>query len=306
MIIFFTLLGKLIPLYFLIAVGWFAGTKLNVQRDSVAHLLIYIIVPIVFFEGVVSAPFTAATIALPFFFFALCSILCLFFLVLSRPLWRDSTKNLAAFATADGNTGYFGIPVALALFGESSLSYIVLGSIGFVLFENTVGYFILTRSDCTVRESILKVLRLPAVYAFIAGLAFHVSSLTLPGGIRETILSLRGAYSVLGMMMIGLGLAGQKLTELDIKLLGFTTIGKFLVWPLVMLGIIALDIRFLHLYGTEVHRVMLLLSMVPLAANTVALSTLAGVQPQKAALAVLTSTIVALFFIPAMAAMFLN
>lgn len=301
MIIFFTLLGKLIPLYILIALGWFAGTMLKVQREAVANLLIYIIVPIVFFEGVVSAPFTASTMTLPLLFVVLCSILCLGFYGVSRIVWRDATRNLAAFATADGNTGYFGIPVALALFGEKSLGYIVLGSIGFVLYENTVGYFILSRSTATVHESIRKVLRLPAVYAFIAGVLFHLSPFALPQAARDAILSLRGAYSVLGMMLIGLGLTGQRLNSIDLKLLGFTTIGKFIVWPVIMLGIIAFDTSVLHLYTTDVHNVMLLLAMVPLAANTVALSTIANVHPGKAAVAVLASTIVALFFIPAMA-----
>jgi predicted permease len=246
-----------------------------------------------------------AAVTLPFFFLALCTILALIFFVLAGFVWKDATRNLAAFATADGNTGYFGIPVALALFGERSLSYIVLGSIGFVLYENTVGYFILARSNSSVRESVRKVLRLPTIFAFIAGLLFQLTPFDIPDALRGGILNVRGAYSMLGMMMIGLGLAGLRLNELDGKLFAFTSLGKFIVWPLVMFGIIAFDVRFLHVYGTEVHQVMLLLSMVPLAANTVALSTLANVHPQKAAMAVLASTIVALFFIPAMAGMFL-
>jgi predicted permease len=100
------------------------------------------------------------------------------------------------------------------------------------------------------------------------------------------------------MMMIGLGLAGRTLAETDVRLLGFTTVAKFVVWPLTMVCILAIDASVTRFYGHDVWPVMLLLSMVPLAANTVAFSNLVNVHPGKAAVAVLTSTLVALVAIP--------
>ncbi len=304
MSLFFILLGKLAWLYALIALGWVAGTVVGVRREPVANLLLYTVSPIVVFEGASTVPLSAATLSLPFLFLVICSILCGVFFAAAKPFWRDGTRNLAAFASADGNTGYFGIPVALALLGERSLGFIVLGSLGFLLYESTVGFYVLARGNFSMRESVRKMLRLPLLYAFVAGLLFQLLHLPLPEGAASVLANVRGAYSVLGMMVIGLGLTGLSVSAFDCRLLLFTGIAKFLVWPLVILGILSFDAAFTHVFSQEIQRVVLLLSVVPLAANTVILSTVLDVQPRKAAIAVLVSTLLALAVIPAMAILF--
>ncbi len=298
------LIGKLVWLYLLILLGWVAGTVVRVHREPIANLLLYILSPIVVFEGASTVSLTAANLSLPFFFLCLCSILCGIFFLAAKPLWRDGTRNLAAFASADGNTGYFGIPVALVLLGRESLGLIVLGSLGFLLYESTVGFFVLARGNFSVAESLRKLLRLPLLYAFVAGLLFQWFHLSLPGGASGILESARGAYSVLGMMVIGLGLTGLTLTAVDMRLLLFTGVAKFFIWPLVLLGFLQVDTVFLHVFSPEAHRVMLLLSAVPLAVNTVILSTVLQVQPRKAAVAVLVSTLLALLVIPLIALWF--
>jgi hypothetical protein len=126
----------------------------------------------------------------------------------------------------------------------------------------------------------------------------------MPEGAPAVLANVRGAYSVLGMMVIGLGLTGLDLSAVDVRLLSFTSITKFLVWPLIVIGLIRLDDSFFRFFTGDMHKAMLLLSVVPLAVNTVILSTVLGVQPRKAAVAVFMSTLLALFVIPIMATFF--
>jgi hypothetical protein len=72
-----------------------------------------------------------------------------------------------------------------------------------------------------------------------------------------------------------------------------------------MVGLIFLDRYFLHIFGEDVHGVMLLMGIVPLAVNTVVYSSALNVHPEKAAVAVLVSTLIALPFIPFMTVLFL-
>lgn len=298
MAIFVVLLLKLLPLYVFIALGYLAGVFLHVQRDSVAFLLLYILSPIVVFEGARTVSLQGETLVLPLFFFLFCSILCLLFYALSSFVWRDGTRNLAAFASADGNTGYFGIPVALALFSPSILGVVVLGSIGFVLYESTLGFFVLARGNCSLRETLRKVLGLPLLYAFAVGILCNVLHIGLPETITTVMLDVRGAYAILGMLVIGLGLAGLGRSSVDLRLVGFTSVAKFVMWPLLMIGVLSFDGHVLHFFSTDSRHVMLLLSIVPLAVNTVALSSVARSHPEKAALAVLCSTLLSLVVIP--------
>jgi predicted permease len=62
--------------------------------------------------------------------------------------------------------------------------------------------------------------------------------------------------------------------------------------------IILLDNAFWHFYTVEIHQVMLILAVTPIAVKTVSYATELRVQPEKAALATLLSTLFALVTIP--------
>ena len=299
--VFFTLLGKLIPLYLVILLGYIAGRMLRVQKESVAALLIYIIAPVVVFHGVVTTELTPGLLFLPVFFFLVCSFLGFSFLLIGGRIFGDGRKNILAFMAGTGNTGYFGLPVSLALFGDSVLGIVVLSTLGLILYENSLGFYFTARGNHATRESIAKVIRLPAMYAFLLGLAIHFLDLPLGSAYEAIAVNFRGAYSVLGMMLIGLGIAGMERFELDLPFLSLAFAAKFLAWPALILFFVFLDRSSLHLYSSEIHRVLFLLSVVPLAANSVAVATELKVEPGKAAVAVLFSTLAALLIIPILA-----
>ena len=73
----------------------------------------------------------------------------------------------------------------------------------------------------------------------------------------------------------------------------------------MMLLVIIADINLFRLLNRDIYQIMFLLSLSPLAANTVSFATILKVQPQKAAIAVLLSTIFALIYIPLMVSIFL-
>ncbi len=60
---------------------------------------------------------------------------------------ENPLSNILAFATGSGNTGYFGIPVGIALFGEKVLPVFIIAGFGFILFENSLGFFLYSSWD---------------------------------------------------------------------------------------------------------------------------------------------------------------
>ncbi len=307
MAVFLTLVGKLLPLYLFIVAGYLLGVFLHLKRRPVALLLLYVLSPIVVFEGGWTAPLSRGTLALPVLFLVLCSVLCGIFYRVSGLIWKrkDSMRNLAAFASANGNSGYFGIPAGLALFGQQSLGIIVLCSLGFVLYESSTGFFVLARSNFTLRESVRKVVALPVLYAFALGVAANIWQVPEPAIVAVFLHDVRTVFSIMGMMLIGVSLAGERLSAIDGRLLAFTTAAKTIVWPVLMLFLIALDRHVFRMFGEDVHGVLLLMGMIPLAVNTVVYSSVLKVHPEKAAVAVMVSTCLALFFIPAVSVVFL-
>lgn len=306
MTIFITLFLKIIPLYFLVILGYIGGKILHAQKETVAKLLIYTISPVVVFYGVIKTDLSFTTLSLPLFFFLFCSFIALFFFVIAKLIWKkDPIRNLFAYGAGQGNTGYFGLPVAIALFGNQALGLVILTTLGSLLYENLVGFYLLARGKHSVKESIIKAIKLPTIYAFFAGIIFLLLKINVTDNIVSLLEQFKGAYTVLGMMLIGLGLSTSKMKSFDSKFIGMAFLVKFAAWPLIMAGLIALDINYFHFYTPLIHQVLFLLSIVPLAANTVSYATELKIHPEKASIAVTLSTIFALFFVPLMVSIFL-
>ncbi|MFU8797922.1 MAG: AEC family transporter, partial [Gammaproteobacteria bacterium] len=209
-------MANLLPLYAIILIGFIAGRLLkNTRWESIATLLVYVIAPVVVFFGIMSTPLNASKLSLPFIFFFICCALCLLFFFTVCKLWPSPERNILAFASATGNTGYFGLPIALFLFGEEAFGIGVLIALGFILYENTLGFFITARGHHTTLEALSRVLRLPTVYAFILAVILNLSGVTLHSSLITLGINFRGAYFILGMMMIGLGVAQLKTLKLD-------------------------------------------------------------------------------------------
>jgi len=296
--IFLNLLIKLIPLYIIIFLGFIVGRYFKAKKETLASILIYTIAPVIVFHGVVTTKIDLATLSLPVVFFVVCSFICLLYYQIAKKIWFDATKNILAFAAGSGNTGYFGLPVAVAIFGEKIIGFVALIILAFILYENTVGFFITARGRHTIKESLIKIVKLPAIYAFILGLLVNIYGFPLGQLYYEFINYFRGAYTVLGMMLIGLGLASVKKYEFDFKFIIIIFSAKFLLWPIIIFSLIVLDSYFLNLYSQSIHKIMMLISIVPIAANTVAYATILRAHPEKASLAVLMTTLFALFYIP--------
>lgn len=304
--IFFTLLIKLIPLYIMILLWFIAAKVLHAEKETVAKLLIYIIAPVVIFYGTYTAELQATVLLLPVFFFVLCSLIALLFLYVWRIFGdRNKLKNILAFTAGTGNIWYFWLPVVFAIFDESVFSIAVLCILWFVLYENTVGYYITSMGNYSPKQSLVKVLKLPTIYAFITGLVFNISWVELWATIAQNINYFKWAYTVLGMMIIGMWLSQIKKSSFHLSFLWLCFFAKFLFWPAIILTIIWLDKNFSYILWEDIHAIMLLMSIVPLAANTIAIATELDTHPEESTIAVFASTIFALFYIPFMVAIFL-
>jgi len=303
---FFALILKLIPLYSLIFLGFIADRFLKVKKEAISPLLIYLIAPIVVFQGIVSRDFTASILLIPFVFLAIALITSLSYFFLFKNSWQDPTRNVLAFSVGACNAGYFGLPIILMLFGHEALQVVVMAIFSVQFFEITFGFYIMARGQYSPKASLMKLLKLPTIYAFALGLILNACGYRAEGSIQEFFTLFKGAYSVLGMMLIGLALSSVKRQTFDYKFLTLAMVGKFILWPLFMFSFILLDQHFFHLYDIFTYKILMILSSVPIAANTVAFATQLEARPDKAAAVVVLSTMIALVFLPLMVGIVLN
>ena len=311
--LFIEFLVKLFPIYLWVLLGFILGKLLKVKKEDIANILVFLILPLITFHGSFTTPITAQALSLPVFFFLLCSIITLFFLWFGKIMWKDNTGNLLAFASSYGNYGYFALPAAIVLFGKDAESPVIMAGIGFIIYSCTVGYFVTALGNFSFKESLKKTLALPSVYAFAVGLSFNALNITfgtfLDIDLNALYLNMardvRGVYTAIGMMLVGIAIAEIKTIRIDWKFVGMVALAQFVVWPLTVGAYILLDINFLHFYPELLLKIIFLLSLIPVGANLIAYSTQLGVQPEKAAVTILITTIFAMFFIPFMISVFI-
>jgi predicted permease len=296
--IFLSILFKILPLYIFVVIGFIAGKYLNIDAKGIGKLIIYIIAPFVIFEAITHSNLSLSTFVLPMVAFIMCSFVAFIFYSYGKYIYSDSRANVLAIVSAEGNTGYFGIPIALLLFDQSVFGIYILGTLGVTIFENTVVYYLTARGRYSVKESLYRLKRLPAIYAFVCAIVFLYLEINLPRVMDNFVISMQGAYVVLGMMLIGFGISSVKGLSFDYGFIALSFIGKFLVWPLLMLALVFLDYHIFNIYNFEIYRAFILLSIVPIAANTVIFATFLNVHPEKVSSAVLFSTIFGLAYVP--------
>lgn len=302
------LLWNIFPLYIIIALGYIAGRKLSVHLEGTANLAIFILTPVVIFGAITKTDFRAEYLLLPVLIFAVGAFCALCAHYFAKKRFSDVTPNLLGMGCGTGNTGYFGLPVMLSIFGDALSGIYLLMNFGIIVFENTLGYYLGARGHVDAKTALKKVARLPAVHATWLGILVSMFDIqeTRPMFLFYTYWEyFKGAWIVIGMMLIGIALSKVKGFRINPELLGWFFGFKFIVWPLVMFGVVTLDKSLLHLFDTRIHILMMLISSVPLASNIVAFAAHLNLRPSEAATAVLLSTIFALGFIPFVLSFFL-
>ena len=293
------LIANILPLYALIALGFISGRWLDVNLHSMAIVAIYILAPIVNFGALARMEFTPEYILLPVLLFAASSVIGIVAYNLARATWKNNRANLIGMASVVGNTMYFGLPVVLALLGPEWAGVYALLNLGIFLNEVGLGYYFGARGDATLKGALIKVVKLPVVHAIWLGLLYNLSGFDLPESFLRYWNYAIGAWVFIGMMIIGVALSKLDRLEIDWKLLLNLFIPKFVAWPLVGFSIVLADLYYLQWFTAEVHTMLVIITSVPLAGNLVAYAATLKLHPEKAAAAVLISTILGIFTVPA-------
>lgn len=292
------LLSKILPLYFLILLGYVSGRRLGVRTTSISALLLHVISPVFMFGVIASAKLDLAALLLPFAVMAVLVLSGAVTYLAATPFFRDRNRNLVTACLPVGNTGYFGVPIALVLFDDATFKLYLIANFGVLIYQTVFGFTILAKSHADMKDSIKQLFRLPVFYGVLAGFGYGFSGLDVPGFMGDLTEYFTGAFVVLGMMLIGIALSQIKLKEIDLKFITFANVMRFVFLPALMLGLLALDAATFGLADDAIYDILVLIAFMPVGANIVIYATELDVYPEKAAALVLTSTMVAMAAVP--------
>ncbi|MDU2065970.1 MAG: AEC family transporter [Sporomusaceae bacterium] len=180
-------------------------------------------------------------IAVPFLSMLLCCILSIVVSYLLKvPPKRRGVFRAVFFCS---NSVFIGIPVNLALFGDTSIPFVLLYFIVNALFFWTVGNYFIGKDGAMAEVRLfslqsLKNIFSPPLLGALAGVAIIVSNISLPHFVVNTTKYLGGMTTPLSLLFIGIVMSRIKRSDLrfDRDVVAIL-IGRFLISPLTVLCI---------------------------------------------------------------------
>jgi predicted permease len=200
---FFTVAGNVITLFLMMGVGYFfaKGGKLSQQTISqMSYLLLYVVAPCIIIRQLQTSADAAMIRSLAEGLLALLSFYIMMIpisLLLFRKEPTDTKKSLQ-FGCVYGNTGFMGLPLLQAVFGDKALIYGVVGLIAFTIFQWTHGVMVMGGS-VSPKKAILN----PGIIGAAAGLVLFFTGLRLPSMMGEAVTFMGNLNTPLAMVVIG-------------------------------------------------------------------------------------------------------
>ncbi len=151
------------------------------------------------------------------------------------PLARALRLDLRTFLPPMmfNNTGNMGIPLLVLAFGEKALPAAIVLFIVEMLLHFSVGLYMLNP-----RIPLWRVLRMPIVFASLAGLGVNLSGIPLPNWLLEAMNMLGGVAIPLMLFALGVRMLDIDFSDWKIGVVGAVACpvsGLILAWPLIAL-----------------------------------------------------------------------
>lgn len=292
------LLTSVLPLYLFIGAGYGASKWFGLKSKLLSKILLYVLIPVVIFDNILQAEITQLLIVV--------TIVFTLALLMNLPAWlthrflvKDLNKYLLFCSYSYFNVGWFGIPVVLALFGEKQLPLIISAYMGNVLYGDTIGYYLVSRSkDLPVKESVKNVIKIPAIYACAAAILANLWGFKMPEFLSPGMEAVSWILSALGMVMIGIGLTQVNFKETDYKMFG-KLLGVRYVAAAILMGLLVLgEMAVIGQLKPDEQKLLLLIPAFPIAANLVVFASYLDAEKENSALLVSLSSIISLILVP--------
>jgi hypothetical protein len=183
------------------------------------------------------------------------------------------------------NAGNYGLPLNQFAFGEAGLQRAIVFYVVTSVISNTVGVYLASRGEASIKQSLLNVLAVPLPYATALGFVVNFARMDLPLPV-DRVVTLLGQAAVPTMLLI----LGLQLSRTSVRgrmgPIALATATRLGVAPLVALGLVSL----LGMSGIA-RQVCIVEASMPTAVMSGVLATEFGSDAEFATAVILVSTL---------------
>lgn len=284
-------LNVVLPVALIVVVGYIVGRRIAFDLGTLSKLSLYVFAPALAFNSMYKAELGAGAALKILLAFSLSTF---FLIVISRGVARATsqtdagTRSLVA-TTIFPNVGNFGLSLTLFALGDAGLERgLITFACGGLL---TFGLGPALVSGQGFKRGVRTTVRLPMIWALLAGVAMRVAGAELPAGVASSVDLLAGATIPLLLILLGLQISQSRIAvepsdwiACTLRL-GVGPIAAYTAGRIVGLDALALQ-------------VLVLQCCTPTAVNALLVSAEFGGDARKAARVVVLTSILSLATIP--------
>ena len=216
-------------------------------------------------------------------------IICILAFFLSKLLTKDKyRRSVYTYSMVVPNSGYMGVPLTKAIFGETMLTNVLLFSLPINVYLYSVGYCSLTKTKLTFKK-----LLNPPLLAIALGSVIGLSGLTLPSFATDFLETASAPLGPSTMLILGMTLSEYKFS----KLLKFNMNYLITLLRLVIIPVAGVLIFKLLSLDNVIIPALIVYSM-PCGLNTVVFPKLVDEDCETGAALTLISTTLSMITIP--------
>lgn len=210
------LIDVILPVFIIIGIGAAAGRRLSLRAQTLSRSVLYIFSPALIFRSLFTTELTAEDAGqIVAFVLITTAVLGVIAWSTTRVLRFDIVQsNAFLLSVLLTNSGNYGLPVALFAFGDRGLERAVLFFVVTAVLVNTVGVYLAARGRATSATALLKVFRMPMIYAVALAFTLRVIGVrTLPDALFRPLDLLANAAIPVLLTVLGIELAEASLTH---------------------------------------------------------------------------------------------
>ncbi len=207
------------------------------------------------------------------------------------------TAAVEAQCATIGNTGFLGLPMMAALFGEGAIGpvMIMLG-VDLIVFSSLIVIVINTsggtRGLAALKLAALGLVKNPMIVSIVAGLSWSALQLPVPAPFNDFLTILGAAATPGALFAIGASLATKSAERVQTAL--WLSFAKLVIHP----ACVALGVLWLFPVSTFSATVAISTAALPVAGNVYMLAQHYNVAPHRASAAIFLSTLISIVTLP--------
>ncbi len=232
------LVSDLLPVFAIAGVGFLLARFAGIQVQTVSRLIFHALVPALVFNTLVSSTAEGEQVGRITLFYV-CVVLSAAIMarLVAIPLRLDR-RALSAFllVVICSNSGNYGLPVALLAFGREGLAFASVYFVASSIFSYTGGVFLAASGRRSVRDALVRVATIPAIYSAATAALTMGLGVNVPGPIMAPIRLLSEAAVPMMILVLGMQLERASKPERP-GVVAAAVVVSLVLTPLVALGI---------------------------------------------------------------------